>query len=105
MTASPRATRSSLMRAACAALCALACLRGQAAPGAASPPPIVRGGQLLVAERSAPRTFNPVIVIDNFSRTIQERLFADLVHINRHTLRTEPSLAASWTVTPDGRTY
>ena len=105
MTASPRATRSSLMRAACATLCALTCLCGQAAPGAASPPPIVRGGQLLVAERSAPRTFNPVIVIDNFSRTIQERLFADLVHINRHTLRTEPSLASSWTVSSDGLTY
>jgi peptide/nickel transport system substrate-binding protein len=78
---------------------------GSAAPRATALPQIARGGQLIVAERSAPRTFNPVVVIDNFSRTIQERLFADLVHINRHTFRTEPSLAASWTVTPDGRTY
>jgi len=105
MSASSQATGSSLVRAACAALWALVCLGGHAAPRAAAPANLPRGGQLLVAERSAPRTFNPVIAVDNFSRTIQERLFADLVHINRHTLRTEPSLASSWTVSPDGLTY
>ena len=105
MPASSRATRSSLVRAGRVAACALIGLAGCVAPGAEAPQSIARGGQLVVAERSAPRTFNPVLVIDNFSRTIQERLFADLVHINRQTLRTEPSLATSWTVTPDGRTY
>ena len=105
MSGFQRATRPSLLRAARVAACAVLCLGGPAALRGAAPPPIARGGQLVVAERSAPRTFNPVVVIDNFSRTIQERLFADLVHINRHTFRTEPSLAASWTVTPDGRTY
>src|SRR5258708_39936389 len=28
---------------------------------------------------------------------------ADLIHINRGSLKTEPSLARSWTVSPDGR--
>jgi peptide/nickel transport system substrate-binding protein len=105
MSASSRATRSSFRRAVRVVVCASIFLGGSAVPRATAPPRIARGGQLIVAERSAPRTFNPVVVIDSFSRTIQERLFADLVHINRHTFRTEPSLAASWTVTPDGRTY
>ena len=30
---------------------------------------------------------------------------ADLIHINRQTQRTEPALASSWKVSPDGRKY
>jgi peptide/nickel transport system substrate-binding protein len=32
-------------------------------------------------------------------------LTADLIHINRSTLKTEPALAESWAVSPDGRVY
>ena len=59
----------------------------------------------MVAERSAPRTFNPVVAVDAPTRTILERLFADLIHINRRTMKTEPALASSWNVSPDGRQY
>ena len=53
------------------ALCVLLCLAGLAeqrtpAPAAANPAGNGRhGGQLVVAERSAPRTFNPVLITDN----------------------------------------
>jgi peptide/nickel transport system substrate-binding protein len=63
------------------------------------------GGQLVIADRAAPRTFNPVVAADNPSRTVLDRLGADLIHINRATLRTEPALASSWTVSRDGRQY
>jgi peptide/nickel transport system substrate-binding protein len=34
-----------------------------------------------------------------------DRLFADLIHINRRTLKTEPALASSWSVSKDGLEY
>jgi peptide/nickel transport system substrate-binding protein len=88
--------------AACVLLCfaAVAEHRPAAFPAAAT-----RGGQLVVAERSAPRTFNPALAVDTATRTILERLFADLIHINRRTMKTEPALASSWTVSADGREY
>ena len=92
------------------ALCVLLCLAGVAeqrtpAPAAGAGGNGRRGGQLVVAERSAPRTFNPVLVTDNPSRTILDRINADLIHINRKTFKTEPALAASWTPSKDGREY
>ena len=71
----------------------------------ASEGPPVHDGQLVVSERSGPRTFNPALVTDNPSRTIAGLLFSDLIHINRQTQRTEPALASSWTVSSDGREY
>jgi len=63
------------------------------------------GGALVVAERAEPRTFNPVVAADNPSREILGRLHASLVRINRVTHETEPDVAESWTVSPDGRRY
>ena len=73
------------------ALCVLLCLAGAAeqrtpAPAGGAGGSIRRGGQLVVAERSAPRTFNPVVATDTPSKTILERINADLIHINRRTL-------------------
>ena len=87
------------------ALCVLLCLVVEAGCTASAGQAPVRGGQLVVAERSAPRTFNPVFATDNPSRTILQRLNANLIRINRRTLKTEPALASSWTSSADGREY
>ena len=63
------------------------------------------GGQLVVSLRSEPKTLNPVLAADDTSRNVIECLMADLIHINRGSQKTEPALAKSWTVSPDGRKY
>jgi peptide/nickel transport system substrate-binding protein len=65
----------------------------------------VRGGRLTVAFRSEPKTLNPVTALDQPSKEIVPLLFADLIHINVYTQQTEPALAKSWKVSPDGKTY
>ena len=64
-----------------------------------------RGGKLVIAQRSEPRTFNPVVAIDQNSYGVNARLQADLIHINRVTQKTEPALAKSWTVSKDGTQF
>lgn len=68
-------------------------------------PPGHRGGQIVVALRSEPKTLNPVLAADISSRDVIRCLTADLIHINRSTLKTEPALAESWKVSADGRVY
>ena len=63
------------------------------------------GGRLVVALRSEPKTLNPVLAVDEPSRDVIRCLTADLIHINRGSLKTEPALAKSWTVSRDGRQY
>jgi peptide/nickel transport system substrate-binding protein len=63
------------------------------------------GGTLVVAERSEPKTLNPVIAADAPSREVIGCMTSDLVHINRSSQRTEPALAESWTQSRDGRTF
>jgi peptide/nickel transport system substrate-binding protein len=66
------------------------------------------GGRLVYSERTEPKTLNPLspqLASDIVSRDIIHRLTADLVHINRATLRTEPALAERWTISPDGLRY
>ena len=63
------------------------------------------GGQLVVIQRAEPRTLNPVIAIDIPSKDVVWRTMADLIHINRETQQTEPALARSWAVSPDGRRF
>jgi peptide/nickel transport system substrate-binding protein len=67
--------------------------------------PGVRGGQLVVAQRSQPKTLNPIIAIDSASRDVIRRMHADLVHIDRTTQQTVPALAKYWTHSPDGREF
>src|SRR4051812_21379906 len=105
MPVSTGAPRTSVVCAGCAALAVVVCLAGAAPRRAAAPSEVTRGGQLVVAERTTPRTFNPVFAIDGPSRSVFDRLFADLIHINRQTLKTEPSLASSWSVSNDGLEY
>jgi peptide/nickel transport system substrate-binding protein len=63
------------------------------------------GGRLVVALRSEPKTLNPVLAVDEPSRDVIRCLTADLIHINRGSLKTEAALAKSWSVSQDGRQY
>ena len=63
------------------------------------------GGRLVVSLRGEPKTLNPVIAADARSREVIGVMQADLVHINRATQLTEPALAKSWKISPDGLTY
>jgi peptide/nickel transport system substrate-binding protein len=63
------------------------------------------GGRLTIGQRSEPKTLNPVTATDAVSREVIGRLMADLVHINRSSQQTEPALAKSWKISPDGRTF
>src|SRR3954469_11185839 len=63
------------------------------------------GGVLVVAQVSEPKTLNPVIAADQPTRDVHALLFADLIHINRRTHRTEMALAKSCSVSRDGRHY
>jgi peptide/nickel transport system substrate-binding protein len=60
------------------------------------------GGRLVSAQRTEPKTLNWAIATDAGSREILQRTMADLIHINRLTLATEPALAKSWKSSPDG---
>jgi peptide/nickel transport system substrate-binding protein len=55
--------------------------------------------------RGEPKTLNPLIAADARSREVIGVMQADLVHINRATQLTEPSLAKSWKVSPNGLEY
>ncbi|HKS82828.1 MAG TPA: ABC transporter substrate-binding protein [Candidatus Acidoferrales bacterium] len=68
-------------------------------------PPGRAGGSLVMALRSEPKTLNPVLAVDEPSREVLRCLNADLIDINRDSLRTEPALAKSWNVSPDGKQY
>jgi len=63
------------------------------------------GGRLVVALRGEPKTLNPLIAADSRSREVIAVMQADLVHINRATQLTEPALAKSWKISPDGLQY
>ncbi|MDR7417510.1 MAG: ABC transporter substrate-binding protein [Armatimonadota bacterium] len=63
------------------------------------------GGTLVVAQVSEPRTFNPVIYTDTSTGAVLAPIFDALVEVNYLTGEMEPSLAASWTLSPDRRTW
>jgi peptide/nickel transport system substrate-binding protein len=63
------------------------------------------GGRLVSGERAGPGTLNPIFTPDAASKNIIQRMMADLIHINRLTLKTEPALAKSYKVSPNGLRY
>jgi peptide/nickel transport system substrate-binding protein len=91
----------------------LALLAGPAAAQGTSSPDLLRGthepgrrgGRVVFALRSEPKTLNPVTAVDSASREVIGRLNANIVVIDRHTQKTTSALAKSWHVSPDGRTY
>jgi len=64
-----------------------------------------RGGRIVLSLRGEPKTLNPLIAADARSREVIGVMQADLVHINRATQQTEPALAKSWKISPDGLSY
>ena len=63
------------------------------------------GGNLVFAQRSEPKTLNPLIASDGSSKQIIALITADLIHINRYTQGTECALARSWEVSASGMQY
>lgn len=63
------------------------------------------GGRLTIGQRSEPKTLNPVTATDAVSREVIGRLMGDLIEINRSSQQTEPGLAKSWKISPDGRIF
>jgi peptide/nickel transport system substrate-binding protein len=63
------------------------------------------GGTLRVAERSEPKTLNPVTATDAPSREVIGCMNADLIHINRASQQIEPALAKLWKKSRDGRVF
>ena len=59
----------------------------------------------MVSLRAEPKTLNPVTAADGPSREAIGAMQADLIHINRTTQLTEPALAKSWQISPDGLRY
>jgi peptide/nickel transport system substrate-binding protein len=64
-----------------------------------------RGGRIVLSLRAEPKTLNPLTAADAPSREVIGTMQADLIHINRATQLTEPALAKSWKVSPDGLQY
>ena len=64
-----------------------------------------RGGNLVASISEDPETFNRLFATRVPNAAVTGLLSADLVHINRSSFGLEPSLAASWQVAKDNRTY
>src|SRR5262249_7792181 len=61
------------------------------------------GGRLTASLHTDPKTLNPVTAVDLPSKKLIGLLFADLIHINLATQRTEEALAKSWHVSAAGK--
>mgnify|MGYP000943669406 CR=1 FL=1 len=67
-------------------------------------PPMARsGGQLVVSQRSEPRTLNPLLALDEPSLSVLRLLHGHLAGLNAAEQRLDPELAESWEVMPGGR--
>src|SRR5207245_1513266 len=64
-----------------------------------------RGGRLVVSLRADAKTLNRLPAADAPSREVIGAMQSDLVHINRAAQLTEPALAKSWKISPDGLEY
>jgi peptide/nickel transport system substrate-binding protein len=65
----------------------------------------VRGGQLVAAVRTDPKSFNALVATDEISALVSSLTQSRLVRVNRATFELEPWLAEKWEGTPDGRQY
>jgi len=63
------------------------------------------GGTFVVTSISDPRTFNNLVAQETSSTVPLGYMFDGLVETNRETTEIEASLAESWTVSRDGRTW
>ena len=63
------------------------------------------GGRLVLSSPAGPRTFNPLLALDNGSEQIVRLLFSSLVRFDQHLQEPGPGLAESWSVEPDHMTW
>src|SRR5471032_2835810 len=94
------------------ALAAISILGASACGSKSSPEPaapvasrtgVPRGGELTVSVRSEPQSFNRHVARDSTTVLISNLTQAKLIRVNQATQAVEPSLAESWTTTPDAR--
>ncbi len=97
-----RDARLTARRAASAVLASLLCVLA-ARVGGQEPPRV--GGRLVIAQRSDPKTFNPLLATDGTSREIVQRLMGALVRLDGERQVSEPWLAQSCDVSRDGRRF
>jgi len=100
----PRTCARGLLLAALVVLAA-SCGRGGAVPVASEQAPRA-GGTLVYALPSDPASVTPLGAAgDPAALAVERNVFAGLVDVDPHTLRVVPSIARSWSASPDGRTF
>src|SRR5207245_7734546 len=62
------------------------------------------GGTLVVAMANDSATLNPAVTTAFFTHLVTDQVFNGLVALNDH-LNPVPDLAASWTISGDGKAY
>lgn len=60
---------------------------------------------LIYAQGAEPRGLDPALVDDGESAKVMINIYDGLLKYNKDSTKVEPSLAKSWTVSPDGLTY
>lgn len=60
---------------------------------------------LVYAQGAEPRGLDPALVDDGESAKVMSNIYEGLLKYNKDSTKVEPSLAKSWEVSPDGRTY
>lgn len=63
------------------------------------------GGSRMISSTSLPKTFNAYLAAETSSTDIIAQMYLGLVTTNPTTTKIEPSLAESWTLSADKRTY
>src|SRR5436190_4095724 len=63
------------------------------------------GGRFVLASAAGPKTFNPLLALDNASDGIVRLLFSSLVRFDQTTEEPGPGLAESWSVEPDQKSW
>src|SRR5262249_26617211 len=64
-----------------------------------------RGGVLKMARNEEAQSFDPTVPGDNGSIYTIQQIYDQLTRIDRNSTYVAPSLAQSWTISPDRKTY
>jgi peptide/nickel transport system substrate-binding protein len=63
------------------------------------------GGRYILGQTNSPKTFNPMMENETSSSDITNNLYASLTSFNNATQESEPGLAKTWELAPDGLTW